>query len=427
MSTSRKSAAPAQPPDSPVLVVHRTWLVALAALITVPWLIVAVLYLWRPGEAVPTAPPPVEAPDTQLAPGPWGALMVTQIVISPPLELIAADWARDPDSGTYWFFPATTAQIAEAFLSSTGLTREQVSRLMSTARPESRIDGLAITPDPDLLRALTPEVRGRIYVQLAKSARNGDHAQAFRYSGDSVESWLGSSSISPATRQLIEPLIYRHGGHLYFADAALARRHIADPEELRRLAKALLRQATLRVRLSVRDASQVSGLAVYWGRGGRRTDIRPLLESLAGAPADRAIDITHLLPEFARSRLYRYPRLTVEDLDRPALANCLWSSLNFFSDAPDDRFLEIGYAVERLKQDYYIVESHFELGDVVAILDENDTLIHTAVHVADNLVFTKNGMSPVAPWVILPLDTVLDYYRTRSEKPRLIYHRRRDF
>jgi hypothetical protein len=407
--------------------VPRTWLFALATLITVPWLIVAALYLWRPGEVVPPAPAPAEAPDSPLAAGPWGALLVTQIVISPPLELIADDWARNPDSGTYWFFPATTAQVAEAFLLSTGLTREQVSRLMSTARPEPRIDGHVITPEADLLRALTPEVRARIYVQLAKSAHNVDHAQAFRYAGDSIEAWLGPTLISAATRRLIEPLIYRHGRHLYFADAALARRQIADSEELRRLAKALLRQTTLRVRLSVSDASQVSALATYWGRGGRRTDIRPLLESLAGATEDRAIDITHLLPEFARSRLYRYPRLTVQALDRPALANCLWSSLNFFSAAPDDRFLDIGYAVERLKQDYYVVESHFELGDIVAILDENDTLIHTAVHVADNLVFTKNGMSPVAPWVILPLGTVVDYYRTRSEKPRLIYHRRRDF
>jgi hypothetical protein len=173
--------------------------------------------------------------------------------------------------------------------------------------------------------------------------------------------------------------------------------------------------------------SQVSGLAEYWGRGGRRTDIRPLLESIAGIGGASSLDIVHVLPSFARERLYRYPRLTAQDLDRPILANCLWTALNFFNAAPDDRCLDVRFSVEHLKQDYYVVENNFQLGDIVAILDEKGNIFHTAVYLADNLVFTKNGMSPVAPWVILPIDTVLDYYRPRSEKPRLIYHRRKDF
>jgi hypothetical protein len=99
--------------------------------------------------------------------------------------------------------------------------------------------------------------------------------------------------------------------------------------------------------------------------------------------------------------------------------------LNFFNETPDNRYLDVGFAVERLKQDYYVVENSFELGDIVAVLDEKGSIFHAAVYLADNLVFSKNGMSQVAPWVILPIDTVLDYYRTRSEKPRLIFHRRK--
>lgn len=36
------------------------------------------------------------------------------------------------------------------------------------------------------------------------------------------------------------------------------------------------------------------------------------------------------LPALARNHLYRYPKLTAADLDKPLLANCLWSALNFF-------------------------------------------------------------------------------------------------
>src|SRR5690606_10465098 len=124
----------------------------------------------------------------------------------------------------------------------------------------------------------------------------------------------------------------------YFADAAIVRAEIPDGGERQKLAKTLLRQPTMLVRLSVGDSAQVPGLVEYWGRGGRATDVRPLLESVAGASQGGEIDVVHLLPAFARNRLYRYPRLTAGDLEKPALANCLWTALNFFRPEPDDRF-----------------------------------------------------------------------------------------
>lgn len=33
----------------------------------------------------------------------------------------------------------------------------------------------------------------------------------------------------------------------------------------------------------------------------------------------------------------------------------------------------------------------------------------------------------MAPWTLMPLEDVKGYYRWRSERPRLIVHRRRDF
>ncbi|MEW5981864.1 MAG: hypothetical protein AB1806_05785 [Acidobacteriota bacterium] len=427
MSNPKKAAPSTQPPEPPAFIVPRAWLITLTVLIVIPWLIAGTLYLWRGLDSAPAVLPADDPPSREAASGPWGVLEVSPIVISPPIELIDDDWARDADAGKYWFLPDTGLPVAEVFLSSTGLSREQVSRLLAASRPEPRINGIVIEPDPDLARSLAPDVRARLYIQLAKSPLNLDQVQAFRYHGESADAWLGPSLIAPATRRLVNPLTYRHGEHVYFADQALVRPQIADAGERRRLAKALLRQLTVRVRLSVPSLSEVPGLATYWGRGGRRTDIRPLLESIVGRGADRSLDIVHLLPAFARERLYRYPRLTAQDLDRPVLANCLWSALNFFNTIPDDRYLDVNVAVERLKQDYTLIENHYELGDIVALVDERGNIFHAVVYLADDLVFTKNGTSPVAPWVILPLDIVVDYYRPRSEKPQLIYHRRKDF
>lgn len=428
MSSPKKSPPAAEAPNPPPFVVPRIWLITLVVLAVVPWLVVAgVLYLRQTAEAVPPPAASSQGPDTAEAPGPWGRLTSTRIVISPPLELIADDWGRSEGSGKYWFFPDTGRPLAEVFLSSTGLTRAEVSSLLATARPEPSIKGLVMLPDPALLRSLTPEVRARLYTQLGRSSLNVNISHAFRFEGTSAEDWIGRSLVSPATRALVDPLTYRHGRHIYFGDVDLIRSVIPDIEERRKLAKALLRQVAYRVRLSVPDLAEVPGLVTYWGRGGRRTDIRPIIESIVGADPQQSIDIVHLLPSFARERLYRYPRRTGQDFDRPILANCLWTALNFFDLDPDDRYLDVNYAVERLKQDYYLVENSPEFGDVIALVDERGNIFHVVNYLADDLVFTKNGMSPMSPWVILPLDDVLDYYRPRSENPRLLYHRRNDF
>ena len=413
-------------PDRKVVAVPRAWLIAGLAIVAAPWIVVGVIYLRSADPIAETVPrTTVAGPTTPAAGGAWGRLSKTPIIVSPPLEYVAADWGRE-DGPYRWYFPGTSPELLRAFLSSTGLTPDQVTRFAAAARPEQRIRGLALEPDLDLVRSLDPQVRGRLYLQLAKSTLNADQVNSFRFFGTSTDAWFDGTMIRPETRALVEPLIYRDGDIMHFADAAVVRKQIPDPAELQRLAKALLRQPTVLVRLSIDGSSEINDLAQYWGRGGRSTDIRPLLESVAGAGDDGSIDIVHLLPAFARNRLYRYPKLTTADLNKPALANCLWTALNFFTPEPDDRYLEVNTAIASLRQDYHIVESNYQLGDVIALLDAEGDLFHVVVYLADDLVFTKNGTSPVSPWTIMPLDRVTDYYRNHSENPRLIYHRRND-
>jgi hypothetical protein len=419
-SSARTSRDEAKPH---LVSIPRAWLIGLAALLIVPWMVVSAIYFLPGGGAPASVATPTAAPAVVDA-GPWGHLEITPILVSPPLEYVGADWGGRKVEPDQWKFPGVSREQLDAFLRKAGFTADQTSRVLARTQADPATGGLVATPDPDLVRSLPPEVRGRLYAQLAKSPLNFDQANSFRFFGDSPDAWLSGTLISPATRSVLEPLLYRDGGFLHFADVELVRDQIKDPEELRRLAKTLLRQSTMIVRLTVRDSSEVTGLAEYWGRGGRRTDLRPLLESVAaGDGPGHSIDIVHLLPAFARNHLYRYPKLTAGDLNRSLLSNCLWSALNFFAVEPEDRFLELNVALETLKRDYFIVESGFQLGDIVAFLDEDGDLFHVAVYLADDLVFSKNGTSPVSPWVIMPIDRLKDFYRSRSSSPRLIYHR----
>lgn len=409
------------------LAVPRAWLIALTILLVLPWLVAGGLYLreLREDRGVDRRASAAAAYPRQAEQGRWGRLTLTPIVVSPPLEYVAADWGREPGPDV-WYFPATSGDLLETFLAASGLPHEDVARLRASARADSRIQGLTITPDPEMVRRFDPQVRSRIYMQLAESQLNFDQANSFRFFGSSPAEWLGGELISDETRQLVEPLIYHAGGFMHFADVEAARARIADPAELRRLAKTLLRERTFLVRLSVPAALDVDALSQYWGIGGRRLDLRPLLESVAGAGPDASIDIVHLLPFFARDHLYRYPRTTTGDLNKPVLANCLWTVHNFFRAEADDRFLDVDTALAALRNDYYIVESGFQLGDILALLDEEGDLFHAAVHLADDLVFTKNGTSPMAPWTIMTLDQLKAYYLAQTAAPRLIYHRRKD-
>lgn len=412
---------PAPPAPASTVALAKSWLFLLAALIVLPWVIVAALYFR--GDVAPAGSAQVEGtgPITQATNGPWGKLTLTPIVISPPLEYVSSDWGRNAPAE--WVFPDATADVVTAFLGSTGLSPEQIAQLMPRARQEPRIRGVVINPPAEVVRGLSADVRARLYTQLSKSTLNFDQAQSFRFFGKTARDWFDGTMMSAATRQLVEPLVYQDADFLHFADIESIRSQIASPEERQFLAKALLRNATVMIRLSIDSLEEVSALAQYWGTGGRRTDIRPLLESIAIADDSQSVDIVHLLPAFARNHLYRYPKIQTVDLTRPLLANCLWSSLNFFRDHPDERYLDVDFALNALRTEYYVVEHGFQLGDILALVDDEGDLFHVAVHLADGLVFTKNGTSPVAPWTIMSVDQLKNFYRRRAENPRLIYHR----
>jgi hypothetical protein len=418
--------------------VPRRWLSVITAQLFMPWLMDGVWWLRAGAGAADEAPGAASLVDaaTEVGQrGPWGELIVRPVTISPPMEYVSRSWGELQPS--VWHFPPMTGDELEGLLVSFGLAREDAARLRNTARAATPVPGLFVVPDADLVAKLSPDVRAKVYLWLGRSALSGytdrpvnfDQTSSYRFFGDSVDDWL-AAPLSVETRRLVEPYIYRHSGFLFFADIEQVRSRIPDADELQRLAKRLLRHATLLVYLRVPDDADLDALAEYWGRGGRRTDLRPLLESLStaepGGGVRRAIDISHLLPPIVREHLYRYPRPSVEDMERPLLANCLWTALNFFASEPDARYLDPAVAMAALKSDYYIVQDNFQLGDVVAFSDRRGNLVHVAVYLAGDLLFSKNGTTALSPWSILPLDRFKGHYVEYADDWQITYHRRKD-
>jgi hypothetical protein len=66
--------------------------------------------------------------------------------------------------------------------------------------------------------------------------------------------------------------------------------------------------------------------------------------------------------------------------------------------------------VERLKEDYFPVQSDPRYGDLVLFLTPNEHLIHSAVYLADNIVYTKNGGTSLHPWMLSTVEDLVDQY-----------------
>jgi hypothetical protein len=57
----------------------------------------------------------------------------------------------------------------------------------------------------------------------------------------------------------------------------------------------------------------------------------------------------------------------------------------------------------------------------VEFVDGAGNARHAAVYVADNFVFTKNGVSSSRPWMLMRLGELMGYYPTRKPMQALFY------
>jgi hypothetical protein len=177
-----------------------------------------------------------------------------------------------------------------------------------------------------------------------------------------------------------------------------------------RLLKAITKQDTMLVRLRVTPESDINSLTAYWGKACWNTDVKAILDSLQRVPGGASVDIIELLPPLPTSLLYSFPVPQNPYKGPVAKRDCHWTSFNFFREPADDRFGEPPYAVEHLKTDYFPVMSDPRFGDLVLFTNAKGDAIHSAVFLADDIVYTKNGNSQLYPWMFSTISDILGVY-----------------
>lgn len=382
--------------------------------------ITAAILLFRPVQfPVAAAASPlsagVPAPRPAGALPPWGELVKVPIITQKPDEFIdEAALAAEPG---HWHFQDVAAGEVKQLLVDAGMLATEVEKLLHPETAESLPGGLTIRVPDEVILGMSAPTRKKIYSFLGKNPLNNYQKFPFTFLKDRAAHALGQD-LRPATRKLVLDMVYVIGNTDCFADIGPVLRQLADKTEQHQLIKQLTRQESLLLKLKINPGSDVNHLLAWWGKGGRRKDLHSLIESLTSVPGGTTIDAAHLMPGFARRRLYTFPDKAPEGKHG---YDCHYSSLNFFLGEPDDSFLEPAKAAAVLSGDYESVSGPGQFGDLILLSDNGVNVVHSCVYIADDVVFTKNGTSEMQPWLLMTLEQVEAAYP--SEKPwgRLTY------
>ncbi len=375
-----------------------------------PWVVVFIVLMRSPSGS-PAPDPSADLPHYdefvhQCRPGPWGELQYSRILIEPPDEFIR-NVNLEPDE-LRWVFKGYTRADLSALWQSARLSPAEIAELEAPGALETTSDALVVKPRNPLVLALSNEARTKIYNALAVFVENPDQNEPFRFRADSIDEWFSHSEVPPAIIALVKRMIYIRGNSALFSDHDVVLPMLPTRTAKLALMTTLARKSTLLVKLRVTPTSDLATITQYWGQGPRAKDIGPLLTSISQRPRGITLDIAHLLPRFARGRLFTYPQPS----DHPNDVNhdCHWTSLNFFNDPPDERFADADVVRRTLEQEYISVEGKPTFGDIFVFTRPDGTVIHSCVYIADDIVFTKNGSSFAMPWILMSLNDVIAYY-----------------
>ena len=354
----------------------------------------------------------------RLPAGPWGELTAQPILIEAPKSLLSPNFRLGDGR---WYFAATSGAEVDAILRKSGLTPAQIATLLPVLQTVADRPGLmAAAPQPALIRGLSPEVRTALYDKLATVPENFAQLEPFRITDLYLEEWLDAEALPPDVVTQVKSLLWRRGDSLLFSDYNTVADSLASPVVKLELLRQLTRKASLILNVRVPDHGNVEPLVAYWGTGGRADKVRPLIASVA-ASGGSEVDISNLLPVFPRQRVYRFPDpLPGTDLG----PGCHWSAFNFFNNNEIDDSLHTPEGVEKvLRANYSAATGEPRFGDIILLTLPDGSSIHSAVHIADGIVFTKNGPSLATPYVFSTMQDMLAFYPS-SEKISLTYYRR---
>lgn len=351
--------------------------------------------------------------------GSWGTLMARDIELERPVEYLTEEVVNPQPE--VWNFSGMKPDAVKALLTKNGLSAGQVAEAFASGNSAATSSGTELRPSEKLLLSLDTDTRCKLYPALAGLGVNLYLDFPYIFPGDVVESIFNDARLNSEDVDLFKRLLYVNGGTHQLSDYQFMLGKIPTVERRVAMARSMSRQSAVLVRLVIRPDTDIDKIASYWGNmpNVRFTDIRPLMESLKQLPEGGNVSLLYMLPKFARDRLYTFP--LPPQPGEPTM-DCHWSTFNFSSETPDNRFNDPNFAVQYIQKNFYQIAAPSMYGDIVLLMNDKQEVKHSAVYLADDIVFTKNGNNYRQPWMLMRIPDLLATYPS-TPPMRVIYMR----
>lgn len=334
--------------------------------------------------------------------GPWGDLQCQRSIIEVPEEYLGLrSWENEP---LQWMFRGYAPEALRQFLTQLTLPDAVSQDLTDTNHWRVTAEGISVTPTVETVFALSPATREQLYAELGRYEENVMQNQPFHWLRDDADALFHGTRATPESIAAFRKLTYPRGKYLLFSDWKALLRALPDETQRNAVAQALMGRYALFVSIHVDGQTDLEALLRYWGTGGYQKDIRPLLEAAARLPQGMNVSVANFLPPPIRARLNTFPLTTPEEE-----LNCHWSTFNFFQPVPQPP-AGVRFWRGKLQAEYQPITGPRRYGDVLLLLKPDNSLIHSCVYLADDIVYTKNGGSPFAPWQLMTLSDLLEFY-----------------
>jgi hypothetical protein len=353
--------------------------------------------------------------------GPWGDLIARDIILERPAELVAAEATTlGPET---WTFKGLRLAAVKALLAKASLSAAQVAAACASGAVQENESGTVLQPSPEFILGLEADTRQQLCRGLAGLGVNAHLDFPLYFPAKIIASIYADDQLVPEDLAVLKQLVYQSGEVSTLANYQTLMEQIPTTDRRVAMARALSRQAAVFAGLSIKPGTDIEKIAAYWSNigGVRFNDIRPMLEALSRLPEGGNLSLFYLLPQFARDRLYTFP-LPPQPGD--PYMDCNWTTYNFLTEAVTGRLAGSTNLVEFLNDNYYPVQTPTVCGDILLLMDDQSHILHSAVYLADDLVFTKNGGGINQPWMLMHIPDLLVSYHS-TPPLRVIYMRRK--
>lgn len=348
----------------------------------------------------------------QSAVGSWGTIDFYQVQLFCPPDYL--NHFEIPSAQTEWLFPSMSEEEFVTTLTNAGLGQSEVRMIFAESSVLHDDEVIRIFPKDNMMRNLSPSSRAIINRLLSSNPENRFQNRPFYFESSNMSQHFQGTDLSRPMIQTIANLAYpTPSGRGYFLSSLpFLLRNTIDSKEEQLLLRALLRTPTLMLRLVIDDESEIANLQNYWSAGFKNKDIMPLMESVLRTPDVEPLDVAHLLPPTARRTLLSFP--TLADGIEGRFPDWFWSCRNFFRFTPENVY------ADSPERDYIIFEEFSpamppnQFGDLI-LLHSGSRVIHGCIHIAADIVYTKNSADIFTPWVLMKLDDVIGYHDMKGD------------